>query len=481
MKNNKLVPFIALTVAAALAGAVSAFAAPSAGKLTLEDYMEQVRAGNPSLKAAEKNAEGYSLRKDEGGLLTSPYLFGTVQNFDDKKETVQPLFQGNRTKGNQYTFGIGANTPVGLNAQYSFNLQKTEIQGASQLQLPLPNYYTSYNLLELNQSLFRNGFGSETRAQAEALESSNRAQSYAAGFSALAQLVQAENAYWRLAFARQSLNIQKDVLLRSERILDWAKRRVSMQLGDKSDLLQSEAGFKLRQLELQNAYEEERAALRAFNLLRNQPEDTAVADLEIPSTERLIGGAGPEKSGTRLDVKAAEEEERALIANAQLDKEKAKPAVDLFASLAWNGRDGLRSEAINESFHGKHATMAFGVRFTAPLSFGTMRNTWKGTELAKEAASLNLERKRLDENLEWKELERRLKDARSRLSLLQTIEKVQREKYENERQRLLRGRTTTYQALTFEQDYAEAQLLRIRTQAEVLGLTAQSKLFRGEQ
>lgn len=478
MKNNKLIPLIALTLAAAIVGAASAFAGP---KLSLEEYLGQVRAANPSVRAAEKNAQGYSLRKDEGGLLTSPFLFGTAQTFDDKKETVQPLFQGNRTKGNQYSVGLGANTPIGLSARLSFNLQKTEIQGASPLQLPVPNYYTSYNLLELNQSLLRNGFGSETRAQVEAIDSANRVQAYASGFSALAQMVEAENAYWRLAFARQSLKIQKDVLLRSERILDWAKRRVAMQLGDRSDLLQSEAGFKLRQLELQNAYEEEKAALRAFNLLRSVPEDTSVADLDVPAPEVLLGGAIPAKSGTRLDVKAAEEEEQAIIARAQLDKEKAKPNLDLFASIAWNGRDGARSEAVDESFHGKHSTTAVGVRFTVPLSLGTMKGTWRGTELAKEAATLNLERKRMDENLEWKELERRLQDARARLSLLQSIEKVQRDKFENERQRLLRGRTTTYQALTFEQDYAQAQLLRIRTQAEVLGLAAQAKLFRGEQ
>jgi outer membrane protein TolC len=55
---------------------------------------------------------------------------------------------------------------------------------------------------------------------------------------------------------------------------------------------------------------------------------------------------------------------------------------------------------------------------------------------------------------------------------------VQREKFEHERERLLRGRTTTYQAISFEQDYANTQLLRLRTQAEVLQTIAQMKAFR---
>ncbi|MGZ3711494.1 MAG: TolC family protein, partial [Bdellovibrionota bacterium] len=96
-----------------------------------------------------------------------------------------------------------------------------------------------------------------------------------------------------------------------------------------------------------------------------------------------------------------------------------------------------------------------------------------------EAAHLDLDQKRLNEDKDWRDLSHRLVDAKTRLELLRTIEEVQRDKFENERQRLLRGRTTTYQAITFEQDYAQSQLLSLRTQAEVLQVISQLKLFRG--
>lgn len=468
-----------LTLAAPF-GAASAPAAAPGPRLGLDDYLGQVEGGNPALQSARKSSKGFDLRKFDGTVVTSPYVFGLYQKLDDKKETPTPTFQGTRTRGNQFSVGLGANTAVGLSAKYTFNVTKTEIQGATPAFLPQSNYYTTYNQLELTQSLFRNGFGSETSAQVTALNAGNLAQSYAEGYRAQAQLVESENAYWRLAFARRTVKIQKEVLERADKILAWAKKRVAMQLGDRADLLQAQASYDLRRLELRSAEEEATNAARSFNLLRGRPGESVPEALDIPNPKSLLQGALPARTGKRLDVLAAEQQEKAAIASAQLDKEKAKPNLDLFASMAWNGRDGRRPEAIEEAMHAKHSTLALGVKFTAPLAIPTMRNTWKGTELAKEAATLTLDRKHLDEEQEWSELLSRLKDARARLSLLQAIESVQREKFENERQRLLRGRTTTYQALTFEQDYAQAQLLRIRTQAEVLRLTAQSRLYGGE-
>lgn len=478
MRSCKLA---AITTAAALLSAVSALAAPSApARLGLDEYLAQVERGNPSLKSARAAAEGYSLRGSEGTLLTAPFVFANYTNLDDKKETQTPLFQGYRTKVNTTTLGLGANTAIGLSAKYSYNLTKTEIQGASPLQLPQPNFYTAYNQLELSQAILRNGFGSEIRAQETAANFGNRAQAAAEEFRSLAQLVEAENTYWRLAFARKNVEINRDVMARSEKILEWARRRVSMQLGDRSDLLQSEAGYNLRKLELQNALEEEKSAARAFNLLRDDSSQEVGEQLEIPSPESLLKLPTPRREGSRLDLKAAENQEKAQIALAQLDKERVKPQLDVFATIAWNGRDGARPEATSEAFRSNHSTTAIGVKFTAPLALPTAVRTWKGTELAKEAATLNLERKRRDETLDWTELTERFSDARARLALQQVIEKVQKEKFDNERQRLLRGRTTTYQALIFEQDYAQAQQLRIRIQSEILRLSSQLKLYKGE-
>ena len=60
------------------------------------------------------------------------------------------------------------------------------------------------------------------------------------------------------------------------------------------------------------------------------------------------------------------------------------------------------------------------------------------------------------------------------------MEKLQKEKMLNEQDRLKRGRSTTYQTLVFEQDYAQAQALRIRVQTEILAYHNQLKLYGSE-
>ncbi|HAN03948.1 MAG TPA: TolC family protein, partial [Elusimicrobia bacterium] len=58
-----------------------------------------------------------------------------------------------------------------------------------------------------------------------------------------------------------------------------------------------------------------------------------------------------------------------------------------------------------------------------------------------------------------------------------TIEEAQRAKLEYEKQRLKEGRTTTYQVLTFEQDYTNAQYTRVSAAAQVLSTLANLKLY----
>jgi outer membrane protein TolC len=383
---------------------------------------------------------------------------------------------GTETEGTLYTVGVGINSPYGLNGKYSWNTSYANTVG---IPLPTAGRYTSYNRLDLTLNLARNGFGSELRAHQALIRSGNLAQGLLGKYEALGKLVEAENAYWRLAFARQTIQVHKDVLARADRLLQWAKRRVGLQLGDRGDLLQAQAAFDLHSLDLMASLEEEKAAARAFNVLRKQEGESVPEAVALPSIEETLKMQAPRRDGDRLDLQAAEERTKATQAQAQLDKETLKPSVDITALYAWNGRDPLRSEAISSAFGSTHPTKSIAVAFSVPLNVPTWTGAIRGANQGIEQAAYELEQARLAEARDWRDLSARLATARARLALTKTVEEVQREKFENERQRLQRGRTTSFQALTFEQDYAQAQLLRLRTQAEVLQLLAQMKTYRG--
>jgi outer membrane protein TolC len=447
-----------------------------ASTLGLENYLDQVAKQSPGVAAARLNTEAGSLRSEAAEVLTFPYLFGGWGSLDDKTPQPLPAFQGTDTQGNSTTLGVGVNSTVGLNAKYTFNSGWSNVVG-----LPPYNHYTAYNRLDLTQSLVKNGFGSQIRAQSEQARAAGLALSLASEFSNQAQLVGAEAAYWRLAVARETVLVQKDALARADRLLQWAKRRVSLQLGDQSDLLQAQANYDLHKLDLESSKQEEINAGRAFNTLRKVEGEQVSETLTLPTLEQTLAMHGPGKRGTRLDVKAAEQQTKVAQAQAQIDKENVKPTLDVVASYGWNGRDASRSKAVTDSLRSDLPTKSIALNFAMPLDVPTWKNSIQGSNQQIEAANYDLEQKHLDEEKDWNDLNSHLADARNRLDMARGIEKVQKQKFENERERLLRGRTTTYQTLTFEQDYASSQLLVLRTQAEVLQVLSQLKLYRGEQ
>jgi outer membrane protein TolC len=445
--------------------------------LTLADYLEQVRTKSPTSIAGQLHSEGGRAEADGDEVLTFPYLFGSATAYDDQAQPALPAVQGVETKANAYSIGAGVNTEFGLGAKYSWNSGYTNVIG---LTFPTIGNYTSYNKLDFILNLGRNGLGSEIRAKKAQIRSGNTAIALAGDYQLIANLSQAEATYWRLALARQAVLVQREVRDRATKLLDWAKRRVGLQLGDRSDLLQAQASVDLHNLDLSTAEEEEKNSARAFNLLRNAEGEHVPEAVALPSLDETLRMSTPEKNGERLDVQAAAEKTKATQAQSQLDKEQLKPNVDVTASYAWNGRDLDRGTAINDAFKSTHPTKSIGVTFSVPLDVPTWKKGIRGADQENEAAEWELTQTRLAEARDWNDLTAHLDQARARLEILRTIESVQKDKFDHERERLLRGRTTTFQTITFEQDYASAQLLRLKTQADVLQTLAQMKSFRGK-
>lgn len=445
-----------------------------AAPLTLQDFLAQVKEKNFGVKASSKQSQGLELRSNEGIGLYSPVFVAQAARLTDKSEQSIPTFSGTQTQATTYSVGIKQLTPWGLAGQIDYDIKHVDISGS--VQNPA-NYYMASPNIEGSLSLWRNLFGSETRAQEAVISAGNRAGAAGAAFQERALLLAAEQAYWRLALARENLRVQKNVLDRGERLQDWATRRVRMQLGDRSDLLQANAAVDIRKIDVQFAEEELRAASLHFNQTLDRAGQTVPEEVVLPDMKELealkVGTRGEE----RLDVTAAREQAAAATAAAQLVKESGKPNVELFGSYARNGKDPLFPTAKTESWTDKYPVTTVGIRLAVPLAFGTAYKTYKGTNLQQEAAALEFEKKQSETNAEWEDVLARFKAAQGRLSLAIQVEKTQKEKLDAEKDRLLRGRTTTYQTILFEQDYSQAMLLRLRTQSELLSSYAQLKLF----
>jgi outer membrane protein TolC len=445
--------------------------------LTLSDFLSQVKEKHLGYQASQLVSQGAMERSQEGELLTSPQLFSNVSYLDDQKPTNNPAFLGRRTVYENYTLGVAQQTSFGLSARLSYKVTRTELFGVNSAFVPLPKFYDVVPQLELTQSLWRNGLGSETRATSRVVEAQAKAISLAESLKSKLILAEAEGAYWRLAIARQLVTVAQTGVERAKKIQEWSKRRASLALADKSEALQAEAGLQGKQLELQLALDEEREAVKKFNSLRGLDSEKCEQTFEPVSPEKIAELKPIERQGKREDVLAADEMRKAAQAASQLGKEKNAPSLDLISSYGLNGRDASLSKGISDATKTAQSTLALGVKFTAPLDLGTLTSDRAGYLKEEKGAELNYQRKLFEEELEWNELNVRFNEAQRRLKMAQSIEKVQEQKLENERSRLKTGRSVLYQVVLFEQDYANSQVMTLKTELQILALMAQMKTY----
>lgn len=449
----------------------------SANSLGLKEYLNRVKEKHLGYQATQLVSQGAMERAEEGGLLTGPSLFSNVNYLDDRRPTNNPSFLGNRTVFEKYSVGVMEQTQFGLSAKLSYNITRTQLFGVNSAFVPLPDFYDSAPALELNQSLWRNGFGSETRATQRIVEAQTKATSLGEALKAKAILAEAETAYWRLSIARELVEVAKNGVERAKKIQEWSARRASLALADKSDALQSEAGFQAKQLELQMALDEQREATKRFNSLKGEDSEQVSEVLEKVDTDQLIKMAAVERKGKREDVLAADEARKVAQAAAEIGREKNAPTVDVFTSYSLNGRDSALSKSISDASRTQQNTLALGLKVVAPLDLGTLVNNRAGYLKEEKGAELNYQRKLFEEQIEWNELVTRLQESKRRLQMAQEIEKVQKQKLEHERNRLKTGRSVLYQVVLFEQDYANSQVMKLKTELQILALMAQMKTY----
>jgi outer membrane protein TolC len=274
-----------------------------------------------------------------------------------------------------------------------------------------------------------------------------------------------------LAFRRSSLE-------RASRLLEWTKRRVDNDLADEADLFQAQAGFKLRQLNLQLAQEDEVKASRAYN------EALGVAGASLDVTLEKISDMVSccdalqlSRNGVRADVLAAEE----LLAAARLAQQEAflrvGPEVSAFGSCSLNALDLTYGDTFKQITDTTKPTYTVGVNFSVPLGCGLAGTVKDGYRTDAAAAEQSLKKATLSAANSWDELQKNWANVKDRLALAREINIVQSKRVDSEQKRLQRGRTTTFQVLTAENDLDDATLNVYRMVFEELITKAQAELF----
>ena len=451
------------------------FSSVQANALSLNEYLEQVKSQSLSYKGTAQQSEGAELLAREADLFFTPQLIAEASVGSNGKPSTPSMYD--RVRSQSYLLGISQQFNFGLQSRIYYSATRSEFVNAGAAINP-DKYWDASPVIELTMPLWGGAFGSTATANQEAARQANLAEKWQTEGQALSILVGAESTYWKLAAWQDVVRIQEQALKAAQDIFNYVSRKKKMNLGEQADVVQAQALFEARTLELQVARNESQEAARAFNKYLNKEINAPVEALEVVDYKALETLSVPAaRTGTRPDVEASQAQLAAAKAQAALAIERNRPTLNLTGSYALNGRDNELNEAMKEAGQTEQDTAYVGVKFNMPLNFSAIGDAKAGALKKQRAAEMSRDYSVYSQEQDWANLTRTITDARDNLKLLSRIEAAQKTKIEVERSRLKQGRTTTYQVLLFEQDYTSAQVSKVKSAVNIFALQSQLKLY----
>lgn len=441
--------------------------------LTLSEYLRQVQSQSPQGRAMVQMVKSFELRMVEADSITAPEIYGEYSKSDNQNEVLMPVM-GRRTEGAGWKLGVHKQFTTGTAADLSYSSRWANITGNSFM--TQSNYWENKATLEVSQPIWRNGFGAETKANIDLKRAETRRRLMEAKYDLKNLLLEAENTYWSLVSFNEVIKLQEENVERSKKNRDLMKNKAGLRLVDDVDYLQTQAALETRELELQNSNDERMNLIRKFNTLRGSNFEHVEVLQSFPEKE-LAAKFTPNSRITREDFEVLRSKAELARAEARAGRSHVRPQLDLVGQFSANGIDGHSSNAYDEVADNEHEQWMVGVRFSAALDFGLIGGMYRAFK-AQQRAAIDLGQA-ADFTLErtYKALSEQRGEAQRRLERAVSLEKLQTNLVKRERQRLLNGRTTTFQFINMEQNLAAAQIQKVQAQLSLVKVHNVLKTF----
>jgi outer membrane protein TolC len=456
---------------------IYSFAYGRALTLTIDGYLDMVAKNNSDLKSVQASIEAVKGKLSEIERVYG-YSFSAGINYSDDKS------------GRPFNALIVSNEISGWNYDTSINKQ---FKTGTQLSLGVNGSYKTYNptpgvrydvndiapFARLQQSLLKDINGGSTKASIAKQKASAKSALYLLEYKKQKLLFDAKTAYWNLSYARTVLEFREISFDRKKRLLEWTEKRYKMDLTEKSDMLQSQAAVKSGELNLKLAYEDEARANRIFNLFLNIKDDKVRYEVEkfkdkgnsFKVNKALI------KEGPRADILAALEDVNTALYDQEVSKKSRGADLVLEGKYSLDGVEQSSKGAFEHIKNGDSSSYSVGLRYILPLDFKLKKAIDKGYEAAKISAQTAAESACVKENNDWAQLLDNWNNGSIRLELAFEVEKIQKQRYEEEQNLLNRGRTTTYMVLQSEEDLDMATLNGFKSILELIQIDEQAKAY----
>lgn len=437
--------------------------------LTLRAYLAGVEAGQAGIAGARSARGAAALLREESVLATAPQFFGEAGGSVDRSGQLLPMLQGDSTKIMSGVAGASLKTRSGVEWKLYYAYGRDIVSGS--IFGEIDQWRSSQNL-ELSVALWRNRKGREIDPTVRAEQARRDAQGAAAGYEAADLRLLAEQAYWRLAALKESVEISSGSLRRAVELLRWSRGRAAAGLADTSETLEAEAGVKVREQQLMEEADALRQAARRFNAFLGG--NSAEAPPLMEGVDGAVEKPGP---GVRGDIRAAGLYAEAAEYAAARARESLKPSLDLVSKLSLTGLSGSAGAAARGAFSTSGAAAALGLRLSLPFNSAAPRKVSRGYGLEAEAARLRYRQAVLDSEAEQAALSGQFDALQRQAVLARDVEMTQWTKYQAEQARREKGKSTVFLTLAYQDDYAAAQARRVGVALKLRLVRAQLELY----
>ncbi|MEK6772376.1 MAG: TolC family protein [Bdellovibrionota bacterium] len=449
--------------------------------MDLTQFLQQVQDNNKSFKMNQSSKEAALDKKTAGDISLVPVLTFSGSYLSDKK---QPVFTGGtETINTLYSLGLAKKFSTGTQIKLSGNLFEATGKDISNPAFAsvFGQYSTGSLGLSFSQSLWKDAFGRGTGLRQKRETEVAELEVSAIDLQERQLLIEAESAFWDLIYLQQERRIRETSLQRAKRIETWVTKRTRDGIGDRADLMNAKALVVSRQMQLLSSQDDNLAAQKKLQdlleLNANEQVPTLVANLDQPRPlkESLKGAGEIIRLDSYLSVLEAKVKKLgSLEANDNLRS-------DLVLSGSYNTNSyenqGKISDAPKNIANTNTPTSVVSLTWTYLFDTKVKEAALNQVKKEAHAAELKSERKRIESNSSWSEIQRRYEELGKKIEAAKQIAEFQMERTKVQQDKLSKGRSITSEVITSEQEAAEAELTLSKLKVEQRKLEAQVRMF----
>lgn len=453
----------------------------NAATLSLQEYLQVVEKNHKTVQVLREAKEAVELGRDAGDIELVPVLTADAGYINDKSPLGQfAAFGATETKTSSYSLGLAKKFATGTGV--SVTASTFEVENSS-----LPAQVSKFQKfgagslgIGLSQSLWKDFFGQATRLRRDRQEAATESAAGTFDLQRKQLLVGAEATYWNYIYAVESLKIGRASLERAKRIAAWTQRRVNDGISDRADLLQVQALVAARQLQLISADDELAAARRSLRDFMELSDDQSLPELSGDiSQARPLNALFKGQNGkvVALDAYLSGLDAKAKLLESRETEDKLRPDLILSGAYNTNAFEASMGEATQKWADTDRPTSKVGLKFIYPFDLGPKNAAREAARKSALVAQLQSERKMIEGESAWLELNRRYSEMSKRVEAAAEISRLQMAAAKAQADLFNKGRAVTANVITAEEDAGNAELSLTKLKSEQRKMEAQGRMF----